>query len=435
MALSRLIGSRLRDQRQGRGLRQSDVAARAGMSASYLNLIEHNRRRVSAQGLVRLAEVLGCTPEDLSGPDETGLTQDLRDGALGTLAEIDRIAEFVLRFPGWAQAMAQMSGRVALAERTVAALNDRLDHDPYLSHTLHDILSALSAIRSTAAILVETPDIEPDWQARFHRNLHDDSERMARGAEALTAYLDGFAGGDATQVGTPHEELDRWLAAQGWHLAGLEDGALDAVLANAETLQSTAARSMARAVVLRAAADVAALPLARMQAAMGEFGADPLRIAARLDADTLAVFRRIATLPGSDIGLVICDGSGGLLFRKPAAGFAIPRFGASCPLWPLFTALRRPMTAVEEQVTVTGRAGQSRYLLRAYAQPVRPTHFGAPDMCDAAMLVHPVATAPQGARQPLAVGTTCRICVQIDCDARREASVLMGPPNAPALGF
>ncbi len=435
MALSRLIGSRLRDQRQGRGLLQSDVAARAGMSASYLNLIEHNRRRVSAQGLTRLAEVLGCTPDDLSGPDETGLTQDLRDGAIGTSAEIDRIDEFVLRFPGWAQAMAQLAGRVALAERTVAALNDRLDHDPYLSHTLHDLLSALSAVRSTAAILVETPDIEADWQARFYRNLHDDSERMARGAEALTAYLDGFEGGEAAQVGTPHEELDRWLAAQGWHLAGLEEGALDAVLADAETLQSTAARSMARAVVLRAAADVAALPMAQMQAAIGEFGPDPLRIAARLGADTLAVFRRIATLPGSVLGLVICDASGGLVFRKPAAGFAIPRFGASCPLWPLFTALRRPMTAVEQQVAVTGRAGPSRYLLRAYAQPVRPTHFGAPDMCDAAMLIQPVTTVPSDARQPFAVGTTCRICVQVDCEARREPSVLMGQKSGPVLGF
>ncbi|MCB1843770.1 MAG: hypothetical protein KDI09_12470, partial [Halioglobus sp.] len=30
------------------------------------------------------------------------------------------------------------------------------------------------------------------------------------------------------------------------------------------------------------------------------------------------------------------DGSGTLTLRKPVAGFSLPRFGAACPLWPLY---------------------------------------------------------------------------------------------------
>ena len=47
MALSALTGTRLRERRQALGLRQADLAAQMGISASYLNLIEHNRRRIA----------------------------------------------------------------------------------------------------------------------------------------------------------------------------------------------------------------------------------------------------------------------------------------------------------------------------------------------------------------------------------------------------
>ncbi len=47
MPMTALTGSRLRERRTALGLRQSDLAERAGISPSYLNLIEHNRRNVT----------------------------------------------------------------------------------------------------------------------------------------------------------------------------------------------------------------------------------------------------------------------------------------------------------------------------------------------------------------------------------------------------
>ncbi|MFM7443327.1 MAG: helix-turn-helix domain-containing protein, partial [Tabrizicola sp.] len=58
MPLSALTGTKLRDLRLAQGLRQADAAARAGISASYLNLIEHNRRKVTPDVLERLADAL-----------------------------------------------------------------------------------------------------------------------------------------------------------------------------------------------------------------------------------------------------------------------------------------------------------------------------------------------------------------------------------------
>jgi DNA-binding XRE family transcriptional regulator len=49
MAKASMIGSRIRERREMAGLKQADLARRAGISASYLNLIEHNRRRIGGK--------------------------------------------------------------------------------------------------------------------------------------------------------------------------------------------------------------------------------------------------------------------------------------------------------------------------------------------------------------------------------------------------
>ena len=51
MPLTALTGSRVRERRLALGMRQADLARDAGISASYLNLIEHNRRRVAGDVL------------------------------------------------------------------------------------------------------------------------------------------------------------------------------------------------------------------------------------------------------------------------------------------------------------------------------------------------------------------------------------------------
>ena len=53
-----LTGSRVRERRLTLGMRQAAVAKSAGISASYLNLIEHNRRRIGPDVLARLAQAL-----------------------------------------------------------------------------------------------------------------------------------------------------------------------------------------------------------------------------------------------------------------------------------------------------------------------------------------------------------------------------------------
>ncbi|PTE19988.1 XRE family transcriptional regulator [Cereibacter changlensis JA139] len=421
MPMMALTGSRVREKRLALGMRQAELARAAGVSASYLNLIEHNRRRIGAEVLGRLARALGVEAQLLEAGDEGVLIEDLRGAVAETggagAAELDRVEDFVGRFPGWAGLLASQHRRVTQLERSVNALNDRLTHDSYLSQALHEVLSAVSSVRSTAAILAETEDIDPVWRARFHGNLHVDSERLAVGAEALVAYLDGSETAEEQGVAAPQEEVEAWLAARGWHLPELESGDPAALEPEIVGLASAAARAMARVWAARLAADAAALPLERFRAAMA--GGDPGQVAQAFGASIPAVLRRAALLPGSLAGLVICDGSGTLVFRKPPDGFPLPRFGAACPLWPLYTALSRPMQPVQALVETAGR-GRRRLRVRAFCAPELPRGFGGVELREAVMLIEPSADPGEA----LPVGSTCRVCPRVACVARREPSIL-----------
>ncbi|WP_102222801.1 helix-turn-helix transcriptional regulator [Acidimangrovimonas sediminis] len=474
-----LAGSRIRERRTAAGLRQADLAREVGISASYLNLIEHNRRNVGAALLRRIAEVLKLDPAQLSEGAGAALLAGLREAVSGGEGgvqptgsagegpagpgagegrsdpriaegrtgeartgevrgggepgpaeppvvdgpELDRIEEFVGRFPGWAGLLARLQGRVAHLERSVEILGDRLAHDPTLSASLHDILSAVTALRSTAAILAETDDLEPEWRARFHANLEGESVRLAEGAEALVAYLDAPRTREAGQA-APQELFEEWLGARGYHLAELEGTAPAAPETLAPELPA-AARRLVVEHARRYAADAARLPMAALLPALAEIGPEPGRLAERFGQPLPVIFRRLAALPEGEglprLGLVACDGSGALTFRKPAEGFVLPRFGPGCPLWPLYQALSRPMAPIRAPIQMTGR-GQRRYLSYAVCQPSHPGGFDGPQVVASWMLMLPEEGAGSGPAQ--AVGTSCRICPRAGCPARREPSIL-----------
>src|SRR5919206_1526917 len=71
------LGGRLRRLRRELGLNQSAMAGEIGVSPSYLNHLERNQRPVTAQVLLKLAEVYDVDLRAFAaeGPDGTGTEQ------------------------------------------------------------------------------------------------------------------------------------------------------------------------------------------------------------------------------------------------------------------------------------------------------------------------------------------------------------------------
>lgn len=415
------IGTRIRERRLSLGRRQSDIARGAQISAAYLNLIEHNRRPVSDALLGRLAQALDTDVKELASDREELVIAALREAAARIdlrgpqPAEIDRITEFAARFPGWA---AVLAGTLRLAEgmeRRLVSYSDRMSRDPYLLTTLHEVQSAVTALRSTASILAETPDIDDQWRNRFHAILDQDSQRLSRTAQALVAYLDSFE--DDIVPMSPREEVEAWIAAG-------EPNPLEA-----PELASDVARAIAQDLQAEQTRDRAALSDAELGGIVDRVTrdgrpVDPAAIARLLNKPLDLVLRRLGVLrpgPWHEAGLIVCDGSGAPTFRHSAPGFMLPRPGEGCPLLPIFEALAQPQLPVSRLLeTPEGE----RFAAWAIADRHMPMGFDGPSLSRAQMLFTPAA--PDETRAPLPIGPACRICPRAGCPARNEPSIL-GP--------
>ena len=434
-----LTGSRVRDRRLLLGLKQSDLARTVGISSAYLNLIEHNRRRVGAELLQALADALKVEPATLAEGAEGAIFDALREAAAapepGVRPEVALVEDFASRFPGWAGLLAARQGQVARLSRTVETLSERMAQDPFLAASLHEVLSAITAVRSTSAILAETEDIEPEWRTRFHRNIHEDSLRLTSVSTALVSWLDQAQAPEAG-LASPQEELESWLLTRGHHFPQLERAtavSAETIIAGAPELASEASRTLALSHLAVYRADALALPLAAMQKVLSEAGPDPLRLSQTLGVPMPRVLRRMASLPDdiapAGLGLVACDATGTLTFRRTAPGFNLPRFGAACALWPLYEALVQPGMPIRRVLETSGRGAGARFIGYAWCDRTYPAGFDGPGVSQALMLIVPLTAETENrgrmTEPPRIVGTSCRICAEARCVARREPSILM----------
>ena len=432
MAAHTMTGSRIRERRLDQGLRQADLAETVGISASYLNLIEHNKRRIGGKLLSELARALSVDPASLTqGVDATVL--DGMRAALARLshtAEMERAEEFATRFPGWASLIALQGDRIDTLESEVSILRDRMAHDPALAGALHNVITAVTSIQATAGILASDDRIDADWQRRFHANIHNDSQRLAVESEALVAYLD-----TSENINEPREhligfeEVEAYLARESKLLDVVEahPNSPPAVLLDEYDAPALSrdGRDLVLQYLTRFAADVRLMPKATFVPAAVKYEGDPSVLAAQFGAELPAVLRRLASLPARanlpPMGLAISDATGALTYLKTVPGFAPSRNTAGCPLWPLYTALSQPGHPVKAEVVMPGEAG-ARFMCYAIAVPKAQTHFEAAPVFEATMLV--VSDPSPGPLPAVLAGRSCRVCPRAGCPARREPSVI-----------
>jgi transcriptional regulator with XRE-family HTH domain len=422
---ARLAGSRIRQKRLDRGLRQALVAEAVGISASYLNLIEHNRRRIGGKLLGDIARVLEVDPAILmDGVDHQMLDQMKGAAALiGSDVELSKTEELAARYPGWSALIMAQARRIEALQAQVQVLSDRISFDPQLAQSLHEVITSVTAIRSSASILVGPEQLDADWQRRFHENIHNDSLRLAKSSEALVAYLetpDAISDG----AGTAFEQREAYLAQTGFHLAEIEAGvAPERAIAKADL--GKAASRLLLDYARQYADDAVLMPESRLEDAIRQHGYDPARLAQAMGVPFVAVLRRLATLPKSGghppLGLAISDAAGAVTLLKTVPGFAMPRAGGACPLWPVFSAASRPEQPLRLDVALPSQGG-SRLRCYAIATTRHAARFDIPPVVESTMLVMPDPPDPSG--EALPVGVSCRICPRSDCTSRREPAMI-----------
>ena len=436
------LGARLKRLRRDRGLNQAAMAAELGVSASYLNHLERNQRPVTAQVLLKLAEVYDVDLKSFAaeGGEGTGaaeLAEIFADPMFGGLA-IPRyeLVEAADSTPGVADAVARLYAalvelrrRPAGGENTgdAAALSPqdwvrdhiqaRSNHFAYLEEAaetqagaLGDPLSLAEPMRRRLkeAFGIEARIVPPELLdgASQHYDLH-------RKRLLLSALL----------------RPESRTFALAYQLALVEFRPLLERMVEAAAPPDAPTRRLLHMSLANYAAGAVMMPYAPFLEAAEKHRYDIDRLCALFGASVEQVAHRLTTLNranarGIPFFMLRVDSAGNISKRFAGEAFPFSRYGGTCPRWNLHGAFQTPDRAVTQIVETPD--GQrfftvSRTVPRAVRLDAREDsplaiglgcdlkHAGRIGYADGLDLAAPDAVA---------IGPACAICPRIRCPQR-----------------
>ncbi|MEO1614163.1 MAG: hypothetical protein AAFU55_17670, partial [Pseudomonadota bacterium] len=123
------------------------------------------------------------------------------------------IEDIVARYPNWGRLVARVYRRMTEMAEAVDNIEDRLANDPALGEAVHEMLTEISALRSTSEILFSTEEggLDPVQRKRFEDILFQQSARLTDTGGALARYFDETA--ERRRWRSPAVEAEEALAA------------------------------------------------------------------------------------------------------------------------------------------------------------------------------------------------------------------------------
>lgn len=431
------IGRTLRRLRLERSLSQQALAGRLGISASYLNLIEHDQRKITAALLFKLAEILKVDLAALSGTQERQIESGLREvfadalfGAepvaeadIAALAALPSAARAVLGlYRAWRVAASDASGislpsgrRLLLpTEEARDAFHERANHFPELE----------SAAEQLGAELAAAPAEMNHAVAERLRSRHGVTLRVGPLPDALRHY-DPTARSLTLSEQLPRESRGFAMAFQ---LMLLEARAVveDSLAALAPTTPEAA--SLIRIGLLNYAAGALLMPYGAFLGAARALRYDAEMLAARFSVSFEQACQRLSTLQrpserGVPFFFLRVDPAGNVSKRFSAAGFPFARYGGSCPRWVVHAAFATP-GVMRVQVAQLPDGGTFLCFARTVARmaanwadpkPVHAIAMGC-DIVHADEIVY--ADGLNIEHATVGIGLSCRLCDRQHCRSR-----------------
>jgi predicted transcriptional regulator/transcriptional regulator with XRE-family HTH domain len=219
------IGYRVSSRRKALGISQAALARMAGISPSYLNLIEANKREVGGSLLRRIAEPLDIEVGALTGESEHRLIHELEEAFADPVLAGEALGgaearKLVATEPAVAQALSRLYRAYGAAIASADAYANRLQADPMLSALLHQVLSGITAVRSSAEILADVPDLADPERDRFLGAITREAMGLSAVAQNLIGQFDHAS--ETGRSALPRRELDDLIFNADNYFAGLE---------------------------------------------------------------------------------------------------------------------------------------------------------------------------------------------------------------------
>ena len=230
MARKALLGNKVRRLRRDHDLTQVDLARRLGISASYLNLIEHNQRPLTLPLLLKLAENFDVDLQTFSHDGEARLRAEMTE-LLGDplFRELDlaqeELNEIVTLSPALCRATLALYRAYRGVREDLQALGERLSDTAFLSTSTHELRTLLTTIRSFSEILQDHEDLDPERRRRFTGILVGESERLSAVVNRMLEFAAEEGAAGAAGGPPPAEAVSDFLQAHDNHFPALEEAA------------------------------------------------------------------------------------------------------------------------------------------------------------------------------------------------------------------
>jgi predicted transcriptional regulator/transcriptional regulator with XRE-family HTH domain len=438
MAEELQIGGRISRLRRQRRLAQADLAAAIGISGSYLNLIEHNRRKITVPLLLKIAGYFGIEAGELADSDEGRLAGDLME-MFGddVFADADvtnvEVRDLAHSNPAAARAMLRLYDKFRAGGHAAPTVAEDGEHFHLATDRISDFLQ-------------EHANHFPPIEAAAER-IRADIDNISDGFEhGLRAYLFNVFGIEVRLASLPHgiartydRRQNRLLvsdilpAESATFLVAHQLGQMAAsneIEVLIEELPEGDAPMLARNVLAAYFAAALVMPYGPFHSACRDYRYDIERLGRRFGASFEQVCHRMTTLqrPGAlgiPLHLVRTDIAGNISKRFSLSGIHIPRHSGACPRWNVYSAFLSPERI---NVQLSQMPDGERYfcIARAFSKgdhrhnaPRRHFSIGlgcsilfAKDMIysDGIDLANPAGFVP--------IGMGCRICPRMECGQR-----------------
>lgn len=434
------IGGRIKRLRQQKGMSQTQLADALDISSSYLNLIEHNRRRITVPLLFRTAGFFGVEPGELAESDDARLTGDLME-----LFGDDLFADSDVTN----QDVRDLAQAHPVVGRAILKLFDRVRELQVPEARKEAAPSGYNiATEAVSDFLQENANYFPSLEAAAERARHDIDNASDNFEQGLKTYLANVFGIETRIKSLPAgvirriEDDGRVLAisetlrpesalfAMAQHLARLITENEVAALIDKSTLPQPDSIGLVRSVLSSYAAAALVMPYEPFFTACRNTRYDIERIARQFRASFEQVCHRMTTLQrpgmiGIPLHLVRTDIAGNISKRFSLSGIHIPRHTGACPRWNIYAAFLNPG---QINIQLSQMPDGQRYFCIAKAVTKGDYRYNAPrrylsiglgcSISHASQMVYADGidlNAPTGA---VSIGVGCRICPRRECGQR-----------------
>ena len=436
------IGGRIKRLRRQKKIAQADLAQALGISASYLNLIEHNRRKVTVPLLFSIAGHFGVEPGDLVDGDEGRLVGDLMEAFGDDLFADSDVTNLEIRDlahanPAAARAILKLYDRYRLVAQSGPAPVLTGEAEPFhlatdaisdfLQENANHFPSLEDAAERIRADIDHTGDNFEFGLRTYLFNVFGLDVRLASLAHGIARQLDQRRNHLLISDILPTESALFLVAHQLGQLAAGSE--IDAII-EGSTLPEGDAPALARNVLSAYFAAALIMPYEPFLRACRDYRYDIERTARRFGASFEQVCHRMTTLQrkgasGIPLHLVRTDIAGNISKRFSLSGIHIPRHSGAYPRWNVYSAFLSPERI---NIQLSQMPDGQRYFCIARTIAKGDHRYNAPrrymsiglgcSIHHAREMIYSDGMDLTGESQLVPVGVGCRICPRMECGQR-----------------